>query len=1624
MLLESLPDDTGLAFVIIQHLASGQESMLTDILSRFTRMLVLQVKDGMHIEPNCVYVIPPGTTMTLAEGFLKLSPKGKSLRPIDAFLSSLAFERKTQAIGIVLSGTGMDGTEGLKAVKAEGGITFAQDPDSTQYAGMPYSAISAEAVDFVLSPEKIAKELSKIANNPRLVRAEIVPQEPKGNKETGLRRIFTLLKSSFNVDFTHYKETVVNRRVTRRMVINHVDDITKYAEYLGTHPAELQALFNDMLIGVTSFFREPDTFVILKEKLFPELLKNLSSKEPIRLWIPGCSTGEEAYSFAIALQEFLEETGTGDVQIQIFGTDVNEKNINKAREGIYPKSIEADVSENRLKRFFTSFNGNYQIAKFIRDVCIFAKQDLTADPPFSNLSLISCRNMLIYFDSQLQERIVSILHYALKPNGFLVLGESESIGKSTSLFEPVNKKSFIYVKKKAQPRVNYGFAATVPYAGKTVLKEPVKKDPISLIRDEVDRLLITEYVPASLLVNSNLDILVFRGNVAPYLSPESGQASLNVGKIILKELRPEVQSAVYRAKKENKSIEEKAIRFQYGEQSKTINIQVMPLRALQYEEPFFLVLFEDISSAAAHLRQTIELTATPEGRENVKDIQIRELKDELESSKQYLQTVVETQEATNEELRSAMEEVQSSNEELQSTNEELETAKEELQSSNEELTTLNDEMKNRNQTLARLNDDTTNLNRNVDPAVVMVDCNLKIRLFTPSAQKILHFVPSDSGIPISSVHLAISVPDLEKTISEVITTLNAVNKEVCDENGRSYEMRVRPYITEDNRIDGAVLSFIDVDVLKKYEVELRGEEEKYRTLAENSPDIIARLDRNLRYQYINSTLEKTTGITPKGILGKTNQEIHLPQKFAETWTKILQNVIQTGKEQKGEFEFPSPKGAKIYQYTIVPEFAVNGNVETLLSILKDITERKKTEEALAESEQKYRTIVETAAEGVVIAKPDGTHIFVNNRLAQMFGYSTDELLRKSSFELLSEEEQRRQAMQMRKGLENKQSQYREFEFRRKDGSVLWAACNASPLFDDNGKHIANLSMFSDITERKKADEALRKSEEEYSSLFANMIDGFAYCQMIFDEAGKPVDFVYLQVNDAFERITGLKRELIIGKKVSQAIPGIKEANPELFEIYGKVALTGQKEKFEYFLKPLSLWLSVSVYSPAKGYFAAVLEDITQRKKMEQELSNSLEESYRRGSEISALLMASRAVLRNKEFQDSARAIFDSTKDLIGATAGYVALLSKDGKENEVLFLDSGGLPCTVDPSLPMPIRGLRAEAYSSGEPAVENDFNKSEWKKFMPDGHVHLENVLFAPLTIEKKVVGVIGLANKPGGFTRRDREMAMAFGEIASLALINSRMLELLKENEKELKAHSEHLEALVEERTKKLRDSERLAAIGETAGMVGHDIRNPLQSITGELYLAKTNLESLPETQAKKDLNESISYIEEQLIYVNKIVLDLQDYAKTPKPQLEETDLAETVQDVLSLMYIPENITVSSAIEADFPKINTDPLYLKRVLTNLTSNAVQAMPKGGKIAISATCKDKKLFITIADTGEGIPEDVKDQLFKPLFTTKAKGQGFGLAVVKKLTEALNGKVTVESQIGKGTQFILEFPMT
>lgn len=566
-------------------------------------------------------------------------------------------------------------------------------------------------------------------------------------------------------------------------------------------------------------------------------------------------------------------------------------------------------------------------------------------------------------------------------------------------------------------------------------------------------------------------------------------------------------------------------------------------------------------------------------------------------------------------------------------------------------------------------------------------------------------------------------------------------------------------------------------------------------------------------------------------------------------------------------------------------------------------------------------------------------------------------------------------------------------------------------------------------ERKKVEEKLEASKmqlEKEKTLLQEIINEPRNVHLVYLDR----DFNFLRVNEAYAKTCGYRPEEMIGKNHFVLYP-----NEENAAIFARVRDTGETASFidRPFVFPDQPKRGVTYWdwtlSPIKGTSGNVeglvfaLVETTERKRTEEELQQTLVEANLRQAEVSALLIAAKTVLHNRGFKSSARVIFDSCKELLGATSGYVALLSDDGKDNIVLFLESGGFPCSVDPSLPMPIRGLRALTYNTGEVKFENSFHKSEWTKYLPKGHIELENVLFSPLKVDGKTVGIMGLANKPGGFTDHDAQIGLAFGDIASIALINSNMIDMLEENQKKLTAYSENLEALVEEKTKMLKDSERLAAIGATAGMVGHDIRNPLQGITSDVYLLRSELASLPDGEEKESMRESLEGIDENVKYVNKIVQDLQDFARPIKPAAQEVNLESLLENILVKNGVPENVDASCQVEKKAKKLVTDPELLKRIVSNLMSNALQAMPKGGKLAVHAYREADHTAITVTDTGMGIPEEIKSKLFSPLFTTKSKGQGFGLAVVKRMTEALGGSVAFESEVGKGTKFILSFPL-
>ena len=822
-----------MAYIFIQHLQPQHESKLTEIFSKYTSMTVVQVKDKMPVKPNQVYIIPPDKYLAIKDKKLLLSQRKKTegvYLPVDYFFQSLAKEGKNKTIGIILSGTASDGTLGLKAIKAEGGLTFAQDEQSAKYAGMPNSAIDSGNVDIVLPPEDLAKELIRIGNHPYIAfssqqkEKEIEPEE-----EDSFPKIFSKLRSATGVDFSHYKITTVKRRITRRMVVNKIDKIEDYTKFIKENKNEVSELYHDLLINVTNFFRDPEVFNTLRKKVYPEITKKVSVSDPVRIWVPGCSTGEEVYSIAISLLEYLEMKSL-NFNIQIFATDISEPAIEKARIGYYPASATKDLPGELLRKYFIKVNSGHQINKIIRDLCIFARQDISKDPPFSRIDLISCRNLLIYLSPELQKKIIPVFHYALKPDGFLLLGVSESIGTFADLFSLTDNKFKIYEKKQVANRFDFGFNYDTTALEKNKFQPNIDIPNDLIIQREADKIILNRFSPPGVLVNKNLDIVQIRGKINQYIEPAQGDASLNLFKMMKEGLNLELHTSIQKAKKSQNPISIEDINIDTNGGNKRIDLEVIPIRHNNHQDIFYLVLFkekdnkipEENNISTPNGKKTIK-SKKEDKKENNKDIKIERLKEELFISKGHLQSIVEEREAANEELRSALEELQSSNEELQSTNEEMETTREELQSTNEELITVNDELESRNVELNGINNDLNNLLSSVNIPIIMLGRDLKIRRFTPRAEKIWNLISGDIGRPIGNIFPNIQVDNLKENIIDVIDRLEPKELEVKDNDGNWFSMKIRPYRTLDNKIDGVVISLFDVGIMKKsFEDALKG----------------------------------------------------------------------------------------------------------------------------------------------------------------------------------------------------------------------------------------------------------------------------------------------------------------------------------------------------------------------------------------------------------------------------------------------------------------------------------------------------------------------------------------------------------------------------------------------------------------------------------------------------------------------------------------------------------------------------------------------------------------------------------------------------------------------------------
>lgn len=966
-LFSNLPSDTGMAFVVVSHLSANQPSYLREILARHTAMQTAEIESGMRLQPNYVYLLPPNARVRMEGGRFQLDPRESDGLPrtIDYFLQSLAADQRNRTVGIVLSGMDSDGVLGLRSIKGEGGISIVQSPESARFPDMPRSSISGDHVDMILPPAQIAAQLAEVArrfNNPE-VRA-LEAGAASGGDDQNLATIVGLLRTVSGVDFRLYKATTIRRRIARRMLMRRLDTLAEYVSFLQGNPQEIRDLHEDALINVTRFFRDSEVFDALKTFVFPEILKDRPGDRQIRIWVAGCSSGEEVYSIAICLLEFL--TGSPvEPPIQIFGTDASEANVKKARIGIYPETISVEVSAERLRRFFVRSDGGYQVTKRVRDLCIFARQNLCHDPPFSRLDLISCRNVLIYFGPQLQKQLIPTFHYALNPNGFLLLGASETIREFTDLFTLVDRKQRIYMRigntpsralLDVAPRIY--FPESLPEGQETYPNEPLRD--IELQR-AADLIVLARYGPPGVIVNEAMEILQSRGHTGPYFEMAPGAASFHLLRMAHESIAPEIASAVKRAISEDIPIQIKGIRFQPDGVERDLTLEVLPIHGLGTRRKCYLVLFvpgqEEAPEPPIRSREIL-----PED-EDGKDRLIVQMRHDLASTRLYLQSLLEERDVKNQELISANEEIQSANEELQSTNEELETTKEELQSSNEELQTVNDELQNRNTILTQASNDLSNLLNSVNLPVLMLSSEFYIRHFTPQMQRLMNLRSTDIGRPFRDITLNLDVDNREPLFAEVLDTLGAREMEVRDREGHWYLLRVRPYRTTDNKIEGLVIVLVDIDQLRRSQQELRNARDFTGSIIESIPLPLVVVDSDFKIRYTNQAFSSLTHLSTQEL-----QLRMLTDLAAVLWGmerplhSMLEGLQKASPAEAAQFDFEhktSDENSRVFLLRGRP-LKPDGEQFWLVTF-EDITSHKEMERLLTAKGERLANEVESTA---------------------------------------------------------------------------------------------------------------------------------------------------------------------------------------------------------------------------------------------------------------------------------------------------------------------------------------------------------------------------------------------------------------------------------------------------------------------------------------------------------------------------------------------------------------------------------------------------------------------------------------------------------------------------------------
>ena len=1066
--------DEDIAFVLVQHLAPDKSSLLAELIAKSTDMPVMEATDGTVVEGRHIYVIPPDATLTIQHGVLQLSkpaPPRQYRWPIDTFFSSLAEDQGDNAVAIVLSGSGSDGARGLQAVKDCGGLVLAQAGfDHVAMSGMPASAAATGFVDDVLQVEHMPERLLTHLAYLRATQGSKGPDGARQDLAGHLQTISSLVRAEVGHDFSQYKEKTLVRRIQRRMQVVQTDTVPGYIDYLKKNPQELENLFRELLISVTEFFRDPEAFEALQQQAIPMLLADKGATDTLRVWIPACATGEEAYSIAIAFAEAIAQLGGGGPKVQIFATDIDDRAVTAARSGRYRGPLPG-VSPERLERWFVADGEHFVVVKRIREMIVFSPHSAIKDPPFSRLDLVSCRNLLIYLNSELQEHLIRTFHYSLHTGGILMLGPSESLGRNTALFSTLDKKHRLYVRRSDGRNALPVAIPRRPVNPREIARQLTPRTTGG--EDAIDRSarkLLERHMPAYVVIDGNQDVLRFSGDTGRYLGPSSGTASLNLFGLLHKGLRAPARAAVQQALSKRSTVTQEGQMLAPGGERVIVSLIAEPIA----DEPgnndrrtasqLCLLMFKDVPAPA-----TAVLPDVPAAKSNASADarRVQELELELATTREQLHTAIDELETANEEMKSANEEYQSVNEELQSSNEELETSKEEMQSINEELQTVNVELHSKNEVLARLNSDLQNLLESTQIATLFLDSSLHVSGFTPAISDLFHLREGDHGRPITEITARIPYPELRQDVKQVLRTLAMVERVLQGgADGAVYLLRMRPYRTTDNVIDGVVLTFIDITERQQHEYE-RG---RLAAIVESSQDAIIGHAIDGTIHTWNKGAEQMFGYPASRVLGKSLGML-LPKEADQHLRDMLSTCAGTSAQNVMEMSWQHQNGTLIQvSVRCSPIFDPSGAIVGGSTIVRDITGQQRAARKLQQSERRLAAIIEQTSVGVAQTDLTGRFELVNPRLCEIVGRSAEELRKLRMQDLVRPEDRAESEAKFQALVAGGAPFNAEKSYVRPDGSTVWVSKYVSLINDDDGRPAHAVAVVLDITRRKREGE--------------------------------------------------------------------------------------------------------------------------------------------------------------------------------------------------------------------------------------------------------------------------------------------------------------------------------------------------------------------------------------------------------------------------------------------------------------------------------------------------------------------------------------------------------------------------